>query len=106
MRSVCCVESFVTILRGQQICTAAPLSAARHREPAIHHTEPLKATKGRRMSKKSRKNPSKPAVIAADKETVKKTAKPAPNPAAKKAAKKAAKTIATTAKPAKKAVAK
>ena len=58
----CCVEFLVTILRGHQTCPAAganPTVKGETRNTLM--VDLRKATKGRRMSKKTRKKSSKPA---------------------------------------------
>src|SRR5207249_2427788 len=51
-----CVEFLVTILRGHQTCPAAgSVPACLDRAPQYRMIDPPKATKGRRMSKKTRK---------------------------------------------------
>ena len=58
-----CVEFLVTILRGHQICPAA--GRIRRGQDKTRNTsmiDPLKATKGRRMSKKTRKKSPKTAL--------------------------------------------
>ena len=97
----CSVEFLVTILRGHQTCPSAganPTVKGETRNTLM--VELRKATKGRRMSKKTRKKSSKPAPKS------RKT--PAPKPAAAKSARKAAqRSDATSAKkPAAKTAAK
>jgi peroxiredoxin Q/BCP len=62
VRNRYCVESFVTIPRGCEICTAAQLPSDRRRMQDGCNNEPPKATKGRRMSAKSRENSSKRSI--------------------------------------------
>src|SRR5947209_10488484 len=85
-------ESVVTILQGRQIC---PARAVRRRTRNTAMIDPLKATKGRRMSKKTRKKSSKTLSTKAPKTSAKKSGAAASRTAAKTSAKKAVKKPAT-----------
>src|SRR4029079_8768232 len=92
-----CVEFLVNILRGHQTCTAAGVNTALQAETRTTLlVDPAKATKGRRMSKKTRKKSSKGSSTNS-----------APKAAAAKAARAGAKaSVKTPAAKARKAVAK
>jgi len=91
-----CVEFLVTILRGHQTCPAAGANpAARDETRNTLLVDPPKATKGRRMSKKTRKKsskapPGKSGRTSAAKPSAAKTARGSKASVKKPAAKKAA----------------
>ena len=91
-RSRWCVEYLVTILRGHQRCPAVgPIPACHDKACNTLMVEPPKATKGRRMSKKTRKkspkSASRKATRAPSKMSTKKPAAKTRKETAKKARK-------------------
>src|SRR3954466_11175519 len=85
-------ESVVTILQGRQICPARQFRRGTRNSAMI---DPLKATKGRRMSKKTRKKSPKTLSRKAPKTAAKKSGTGAGRTAAKTPAKKTLKKPAT-----------